>query len=321
MEYDLVEGQPLVVIIPYSFASGDTMEFCLGTTVTIDAPGFTNYTWSNGLTTPTIVVTEPGIYSFTANNSNGAIIQSENMVVNLFPIPFIIEEVVSSSCASMSDGSIQLDLLSNEQQIDSVIWQHGDNGLTVTNIESGWYYYTCYTSIGCQISDSVEVFPTYSFEVIYSSTPQTLQNMGSISFNVFGGAMPFQYTLNGLTISPVAQNNLLAGDYVLVIMDGNGCIDSTWITIEDQTDLGVGHLEQGAAASCAYANDLLTIFHAKEVENLQIRTVIGQTILEGNQDFIHQDSNWIMPIHLSSGVYILTFTESDILVSRRFTVY
>jgi hypothetical protein len=321
MEYDLVEGQPLVIIIPYSFASGDTLEFCLGTTVTIEAPGFTDYTWNNGQTTPTIVVTQPGIYSFTANNSNGAIIQSENLVVNLLPIPFIIEEVVSSSCESLSDGSISLDLLSNDQQIDSVIWQHGDNGLSISNMQSGWYYYTCYTSIGCQISDSAEIFPTYSFEVIYSTTPQTLQNMGSISFTVFGGAMPFQYSLNGLTISPVVQNNLSAGEYVLAITDGNGCVDSTWITIEDQTDLGVGHLEQGAAASCTYANDLLTIFHAKEVENPQIRTVIGQTILDGNQAFIHQDSNWIMPIHLSSGVYILTFTESDILVSRRFTVY
>ena len=242
------------------------------------------------------------------------------MVVNLLPIPFIIEEVYSSSCESTNDGSILLDLLSNDQQIDSVIWQHGDNGLSISNLESGWYYYTCYTSIGCQISDSAEVFPTYSFEVIYSTTPQTLQNMGSISFNVFGGAMPFQYLLNGLTINPETQTNLLSGEYTLVIIDGNGCVDSTWITIEDQTDLGVGYPEQGTAASCMYTNNLLTIFNAKKVENLQIRTVIGQTILVGNQDFIHQDSNWFMPIHLSSGVYFLTFTESDILVSRRFTV-
>jgi hypothetical protein len=70
-----------------SITALSSLIFCKGKSVVLSTTGGVKYTWSNGDTTPTTVVTAQGNYSVTVKDKFGCIRTSSSVVVTVLPLP------------------------------------------------------------------------------------------------------------------------------------------------------------------------------------------------------------------------------------------
>ena len=89
---------------PVITASGSTT-FCQGGSVSLTSSSATNYLWSNGATTQSITVTQPGNYSVTVNSNTSCVSTSAATTVTVTQIPV---SVSASSTAVCPGQSVQL---------------------------------------------------------------------------------------------------------------------------------------------------------------------------------------------------------------------
>ena len=194
---------------------GDTISFCLGDSVTLDAgnPG-SNYLWSTGDTTQTIVVDSVGIYSVTVTDSIW-IVSDSVVVVSLstFPTAAFIDSVNGFS-ASFINISTNAELY---------FWDFGDS--TTSNLSdpvhtynnATWYYVCLIAENACgsnTVCDSVTVTatgiknaetdfvtlqnypnPAANFTTIKYKLPANLENPVIEIFNLLGVSIG-KYAIN-----------------------------------------------------------------------------------------------------------------------------
>lgn len=113
--------------------NGDT-ELCPGETVELTAPEGYSYAWSNGENTPTIVVSEAGIYNAILSDTGDCVSFTNSVEVTL------IEEVYPSITVDgetrFCEGSFTT-LVSSEGA--NYTWSNGMTGQTIAVSESGFY--------------------------------------------------------------------------------------------------------------------------------------------------------------------------------------
>jgi gliding motility-associated-like protein len=130
-----------------------------GGTVTLDAGffgGSTNYLWSNGETTQTIVVTSSGLYSVAISNSCGSVI-SNPVVINI-ETPPATPVIVPSGPLDICLGS-SVDLTINpDPTVVAVLWSTGETTNTITVSSAQAIFVTVTDANGCSsISLTVNV--------------------------------------------------------------------------------------------------------------------------------------------------------------------
>jgi len=76
--------------------SNESNNLCLGQTITLTATAGTDFLWSNGATTQSIVVSEPGSYECTVTNFCGSNTSLPFVVSSAVPSPPVVEDV--SAC-------------------------------------------------------------------------------------------------------------------------------------------------------------------------------------------------------------------------------
>lgn len=115
-------------------ASGNTT-ICLGESVTLSFENpYGTSLWSNGETTETIVVTEPGIYTLVATDDNGCSSTSNSIevIVNEEPTPSISALGNLEFCAGFT---VQL----TASDAPGYLWSNGETTQTITVSEPGNY--------------------------------------------------------------------------------------------------------------------------------------------------------------------------------------
>ncbi len=119
---------------------------CEGDSVTLDAGnfGYVAYLWSNGETTQTIRVAEPGDYRVIVRDTNGCTDTSAALTVRVIPGP---KPVISPAgpIAICSCDSLVLDAGPN---FASYLWSTGDTTRRITVRDSGSYVVTVTDAVG-----------------------------------------------------------------------------------------------------------------------------------------------------------------------------
>ncbi len=139
--------QPVVV------ASGPTT-LCQGEAVRLDAGGeYASYRWSNGATTRSILVTEPGDYSVDVVSSGGCRGSSASVPVlmNPRPLPAIISDRDPVVCRGRS---VMLDAGAGYA---SYAWSNGDTTRRISVDRPGRYVVMVTTEHGCTGSATIDV--------------------------------------------------------------------------------------------------------------------------------------------------------------------
>lgn len=128
--------------------------FCQGGNVTLNAgAGYTNYSWSNGSNSPTINVTQTGVYTVTVTDQNNCTAaDSEAITVNNTTVSI----TANGPTTFCQGGSV---ILNAGAGYSSYSWSNGANSQSITVTQGGTYTVTV-SQNNCTASDSQVVTVT-----------------------------------------------------------------------------------------------------------------------------------------------------------------
>ena len=209
------------IAAPVVTASGPT-SFCEGGSVTLTAPsGYSSYTWSNGATSQSIVVSASGSYSVSVNDFGGCSATSAptTVAVNAIPSAVITASGPTSFCGS---GSVTLTASSGA----SYLWSNGATSQAITVADSGSYSVTVTSAGGCTATSSpvtVSANPIPS-AAITADGPTTFCTGGSVNLSAPAGAASYLWS-NGTTTPSIHVS--AAGTYSVTVTSAAGCSASS----------------------------------------------------------------------------------------------
>jgi gliding motility-associated-like protein len=141
----------------------------------------------------------------------------------------------------------------------SYLWSNADDIDNPVDLLPGDYEVTVTDANDCSYIESIEVTEPAPIELNISATmaPCFEEADGSIDLEVVGGTAPFTYSWTGGAIVP-DPSNLLAGQYTVVVTDGNDCTETTAITVEQPAAMVVDG--SSTVALCGNDNGSISVF-------------------------------------------------------------
>lgn len=181
--------------------------FCEGQSILLDAsPGYKRYRWSNGQTSETIVVTQPGLFWVEAEDSSGCWGISDSLPVVVNPNPKVTIEGPEVVC-----GTMPVTLTASSIANDVLLWKWstGETTPSISNVSSGSYSVVGTTVNGCvdtawktvTISDAlVATVTNVNFGNVATGSPATstvqVENLGTTDISVIEVLMPANITIS-----------------------------------------------------------------------------------------------------------------------------
>ncbi len=180
-----------VADIPVPAITGNTT-ICQGQTTTLTANGGVSYNWSDGSSTNSINVSQNGVYSVTATNTEGCS-ASTNVTVTVNPLPNVSITGYSSFC--QGDNTTL-----TASGASTYVWSNSSTNAAITVNNAGLYTVTGTDANGCSstATQTTTVNPTYNI-------PQSHSICQGESYNFYG------------------QNLTTAGTYTQTLSTVNGC--------------------------------------------------------------------------------------------------
>ena len=197
-------------------AAGATT-FCDGNSVQLNASGGNTYYWfPTGATTNSINVTQSGLYSVVATDNNGCSAISQNLNVNVLPLPS--NNVVINGSTSICQGD-KVSLIASPG--NTYQWSNGTTTQSMTTGNAGTYSVTVTAPNGCDVTSNpitvnVNPNPTVS---IHAPTGAAMCQGDSLLLTS-NTATNYIWS-NGAT----TQNTFvtLAGPYTVTVANVHGC--------------------------------------------------------------------------------------------------
>ncbi|MCX6258905.1 MAG: T9SS type A sorting domain-containing protein [Bacteroidia bacterium] len=141
------------------------------------------------------------------------------------------------SCPGHSDGKI-VAVVNGGVSPYSYLWSTGQTNSHLSNLPAGTYYLTVTDANGCISFAYATLNEPPALELFYSTSDVTCNggSNGAISLTVNGGATPYTYYWsNGDTTQDLS--GVTAGNYVVVVVDANGCTIGSGMTINESSAL------------------------------------------------------------------------------------
>ena len=198
-----------------------------------------DYIWNTGSTDLTLSGLSNGTYTFIASDIEGC---SDTAVIELQE-PNAIEvellQEVNVTCFDGADGLLSVGLSGGTQPY-TILWNTGSTEPSLTNLTAGTYTVSVSDANGCEgefTSEIVEPEPwEYDINAIAPTCPETAD--GVIEIEVIDpGASGLNFSINGNDFqTETIFDELEAGDYQIVIVDGVGCTLEEIIVLEAPFD-------------------------------------------------------------------------------------
>ena len=213
--------------------------------------GNKTYFWSTGATTSGISNLNAGNYSVVVTDQNGCN-ASQNFTVTS---PAALNANLNDFDIACGDqfGSAQV-TPSGGQSPYTILWSNGSVNTSILSLNAGTYSVQVTDNNGCMTSNNFDITESANLSVFANPTQVSCngQNNGSIAINVSGGDQNYTYVWNnGSTASSL--NGITAGNYSVVVTDGNGCNGSTNVTITQPAPITI--VLDGEDVSCNGLND------------------------------------------------------------------
>ena len=198
------------------------------------------YLWNNAPPSTTSAITNvvAGDYTVVVTDANGCTI-SADVTVNMVSVPLTIALMVTEpvACYGESTGALSL-IVQGGLPPYSYAWSPSNlQGANPTGLTAGTYSVTATDAAGATITSTIEITQPTALATTASSIAATYSNAnGSASVTVTGGTAPYTYLWNNTPPSTTAAiNNVVAGDYTVVVTDANGCTISADVTVDMET--------------------------------------------------------------------------------------
>ncbi len=225
------------------YENGDGSISISGTTG--GTPPYT-YTWSTNPTQTGTTVTGlgAGFYSVTVVDSNGCfeVVSDIEIIGPTSPLTATIDGT-DPTCFDGVDGIVTLNVEGGTSPY-SYVWNNGSNADSLIGIGAGFYEVTITDTRGCFIIRDItigEPAPIIPVSIVESIICNGDDNGRIIVDDVINGVPPFVYSLDGnnYQASPVFYG-LTPNDYVVYVMDLDGCVGTEEVTITEPEELVIG---------------------------------------------------------------------------------
>ena len=193
---------------------------------------------------------------------------------------------------------------------DSYLWNDSSTALSLIINTAGIYSVTASDGIGCEGSDTIEVFLNTPDQVDLGST-----RSGLGPFALDPGSQYVSYLWNNGSTNQIF-NAVVSGDYSVAVEDTNGCVTSDTVTVKIWPT-GVGGLDAGSIE--VFPNPTTNILNVELntiVESVQIQLIdmSGRIVLSESATAVSK-----LPLdvtRLDAGNYILS-VESESISEKR----
>lgn len=203
--------------LPTPSITGNT-SICEGQSTTITATGGNSYSWSNGSTQNSIIVTQSGNYTVTVTNADGCS-ASTSTTVTVNPLPTV---TISGNTTVCQGSSTTL----TASGADSYIWSTGENTASVSINSFGVYTVTGTSAEGCVNTTNVTVLVS-QLPVITISGETDFCAGGSTTLTATGGTS--YLWSDGTTDASLTVNT--AGTYQVIGYNTAGCNSMESVTV------------------------------------------------------------------------------------------
>ena len=196
---------------------------------------------------------DSNVFSITTANTYTVYIRQKGIVSNpcLFSVPgidilqrnFTVSEFVSQPLCNGDKGSIKLAAndvraqyfysISKSGSLVNAVGPIAASDHTFSNLSPGSYDYEVKTDDGCLKTGTIVLIEPDVLEATVNQTKALTCETGEITVYPIGGTAPYAYYVNGSTTAQYSAvvNTPTAGNYTIRVVDYNGCIANTSITI------------------------------------------------------------------------------------------
>lgn len=292
---------------------------CQGS-VTLQAnQGLSNYLWSNGATGSQIQISEPGIYSVTAQNADGCIGQSNQ--IEIFPA-YTPEVLINASNTLICQG--QSVSIFTTQSFQQYAWSQGGNGPSITVNSPGNYTLTATDQNGCSgTSESIQIenMPTPTAQFTYDQNEGYLIEFSSTSSHANDYLWIFHNGSTSNLINPVFEYPF-DGFYQVTLIVTNECGSDTLVSMIEVKKLSVhDFLISPLNVFPNPASDWLSVkIDDAHISHAAIYNALGQIVLKAAFESPNTEGNLLFSIQqLNPGAYFIKFTSPKNQYVARFT--
>ncbi len=217
-----------------------------------------SYVWTNSVLTlggsQDLIGIPAEVYAVSITDAKGC---TENLSIPITsPDEILLQTSLTQvACAGQATGSIDLSVSGGVPPYQ-YIWTRSsgaqvDTTQDLTNLRADTYNLSLTDANGCSQTLSLDITEPLSPISIGVDKTDVLcfgQNTGGIDLRVGGGTPPYQYNWSNGAISQ-DLNQLVAGNYSILVSDAEGCTESLSISIE-QPSAPLQITTQVRAASC-----------------------------------------------------------------------
>ena len=290
---------------PLSLTTGQTSIGCFGdstgTAWVVPNGGISPYTYAwigSNVTNDTLNGVPAGAYTVVVTDSNGC---TEQVTINVAQPLAPLNSLTSAqpvTCFGDSSGTASVLVIGGTSPY-TYLWSDSASSTTssINQLASGWYFVTITDNAGCSLVDSVFVSqPTSSLTIQGGTNSANCFNTstGSAWVNASGGTAPYSYLWSTGSMND-SISMVLAGNYVVQVVDANGCSQSTVLTVSQPT----------ALSSITSKQDILC--HGDTSGSITVSPIGGQapySILWSTGDTLFALNN------LAAGSYSAVITDS-----------
>ena len=209
-------------------SSNITSVKCFGNSngsVTVVANGGTaplTFTWSNNSTSQNLSSLQAGNYRLTVTDANSCTTVLQNVVTQPAQLS-LTAAVTPVGCSGLNDGSAVITTSGGTPPF-FYNWSNNAKAVELDSLAAGTYAVTVNDNNGCTANQTITI--NSSAPLVITPAVQNTScigvNNGSISLNVTGGTLPYNYDWNnGQTAD--AATGLAAGNYAVTVTDSKGC--------------------------------------------------------------------------------------------------
>lgn len=199
--------------------------FCDGNQVVLSTVPAVGYTWSNGLNSNTITITQSETITVIITDANGCVSPASNPVaVTVNPNPPMPIPVASGPLSFCDGGNVVLTI----NDPGSILWSNGATTSSITVSATGVFTATVTTAAGCISPASTPIgvveFPPVVPPVVTPAGPTSFCIGNGISLSSSAGAS-YLWQPGGQTTQNIFVTD--AGPYTVTVVDLNGCPTGT----------------------------------------------------------------------------------------------
>jgi len=200
--------------------------------------GSFTYQWSDGSTSEFRSDLDGGSYTLEVRDEN--LCSIDTVITISVPDPIKLDLSLSNyngyniSCSGMFDGSIQALPAGGVGDYD-IIWSDKSTGPILKNLKAGRYFVTVEDLNGCETREEILLTEPeeISLKTVASDASCFGYNNDTIQVIAEGGVGPHKYLLNNSNPSNTGYfNEVTPGEYLVTVIDANGCFVTDSVSIE-----------------------------------------------------------------------------------------